>query len=36
MEKTIMIDGKQIRFKANGATPLDLKPNLEKIILKKF
>ena len=36
MEKTITIDGKEIRFKTNGATPLDTKPNLGKIILKRF
>ena len=35
MEKTIMIDGKEIRFKANGATPLRFKAQFKKDYFKE-
>ncbi|MBT2728398.1 hypothetical protein J7E63_15825 [Bacillus sp. ISL-75] len=36
MEKTITIDGKQIRFKSNGATPLRYKAQFGKDYLKEI
>lgn len=36
MEKTILIDGKQIRFKANGATPLRFKAQFGKDYFKEI
>lgn len=36
MEKTITIDGKQVRFKSNGATPLRYKAQFGKDFLKEI
>jgi hypothetical protein len=36
MEKTILIDGKQIRFKTNGATPLRYKAQFQKDYFKEI
>jgi hypothetical protein len=36
MEKTILIDGKQIRFKTNGATPLRFKAQFKKDFFKEI
>ena len=36
MEKTIIIDGKEIRFKANGATPLRFKAQFGKDYFKEI
>lgn len=36
MEKTIEIDGKQIRFKSNGATPLRFKAQFQKDFFKEI
>ena len=36
MEKTITIDGKQVRFKANGATPLRFKAQFGKDYFKEI
>lgn len=36
MEKTITIDGKQVRFKVNGATPLRYKAQFQKDYFKEI
>lgn len=36
MEKTIVIDGKKVRFKSNGATPLRYKAQFGKDYLKEI
>ena len=36
MEKTITIDGKQVRFKSNGATPLRYKAQFGKDYFKEI
>lgn len=36
MEKTLMIDGKSVRFKSNGATPLRYKAQFGKDYLKEI
>lgn len=36
MEKTIIIDGKQIKFKTNGATPLRYKAQFRKDFFKEI
>lgn len=36
MEKTLTIDGKQVRFKANGATPLRFKAQFGKDYFKEI
>lgn len=36
MEKTLTIDGKQVRFKSNGATPLRYKAQFKKDFFKEI